>query len=301
VPEIAAAAERVLIVSEVLFDHNGALESYDTAWPEAVPRFLAVNGQRGPVIRMRPGEVQRWRIVQGAHEDNLHLALDGHALNVIAQDGIRRPGMSEVASLVMAPGQRADVLVRAGAPGTYSLAAIANDQGYPSPVGPLARLVVEGAPMDMALPASALGGAPFAPIGDDEVTNRRKIWLSTIEPEAPASANYQEFAFLVCDTTFDPDRVDHRVPPGAVEEWVVENRDPSDHVFHIHTNPFEVVAVNGVPAATRDWHDTVVVPRNGSVTFRTRFLDFAGRFVLHCHMMNHEELGMMQIVEVYQP
>jgi FtsP/CotA-like multicopper oxidase with cupredoxin domain len=269
VPEVVAAAERVMIVSEVLFDHNGAIESYDTVWPEAVPRFLAVNGQRVPVIRMRPGEVQRWRIVQAAHEDNLHLALDGHALHVIAFDGIRRAEMTTDASLVMAPGQRADVLVRAGAPGTYVLQAIANDQGYPSPEGPLARLVIEGESIEMALPAAALGGAPLATIADGEVTNRRAIWLSTIEPESPASANYQEFAFLVCDTTFDPGRVDHKVPLGAVEEWVVENRDPSDHVFHIHTNPFELVAVNGEALAVREWRDTVVVPRNGSITFRT--------------------------------
>jgi FtsP/CotA-like multicopper oxidase with cupredoxin domain len=46
------------------------------------------------------------------------------------------------------------------------------------------------------------------------------------------------------------------------------------------------------------WRDSVVVPRKGSVVFRSRFLDFTGRFVLHCHMMNHEELGMIQVVEV---
>jgi FtsP/CotA-like multicopper oxidase with cupredoxin domain len=299
VPEIAAAAERVLIVNEVLFDHRGAIEVYDTVWPEAVPRFLAVNGQRAPVIRMRPGEVQRWRIVQAAHEDNLNLALAGHRLNVIAFDGIRRPEMLAADNLVIAPGQRADVLVKAGAPGTYALAAIANDQGYPSPVGPLATLVVEGEPMAMALPAAALGGAPLASIGEAEVTNRRRIRLSSIEPERPESGNYQEFAFLICDRSFDPDRVDHRIPLGAVEEWEVVNEDESDHVFHIHVNPFQLVTVNG-EAVTPDWRDTVIVPRNGSVTFRTRFLDFTGRFVLHCHMMNHEELGMMQVVEVHE-
>ena len=79
------------------------------------------------------------------------------------------------------------------------------------------------------------------------------------------------------------------------------NDDDSDHVFHIHTNPFETIAMNGQSLATPVWGDTVVVPRKGSVTFRSRFLDFTGRFVLHCHMMNHEELGMMQVVEVYQP
>jgi FtsP/CotA-like multicopper oxidase with cupredoxin domain len=247
---------------------------------------------------MRPGEVQRWRIIQAAHEDNLHLALEGHPLHAIAYDGIRKAEIDRNDSVLMAPGQRADVLVKAGSPGTYLLQAIANDQGYPSPMGPLARLVVEGEPMDMALPAT-LGPGPLATIRDDELTNTRRLWLSSEEPESPASANYQEFTFLICGRRFDPNRVDQSVKLGAVEEWLVVNEDESDHVFHIHTNPFEVVAVNGEPLARRDWRDTVVVPRKGSVTIRSRFLDFTGKFVLHCHMMNHEELGMMQVVEVH--
>ena len=198
----------------------------------------------------------------------------------------------------MAPGQRADVLVQAGAAGTYALRAIANDQGYPSPVGPLAQIIVDGEPLPMPLPA-ALGGAPLATIRDEEVTNTRRLTLSVDQPEFPAAANYQEFRFLVCGRTFDPHRVDQRVKLGAVEEWTVVNEHEDDHVFHIHTNPFQMVAINGEKVAERDWRDTVVVPRKGSVTFRCRFLDFTGRFVHHCHMMNHEELGMMQVVEVY--
>jgi FtsP/CotA-like multicopper oxidase with cupredoxin domain len=300
VPEIAAAGERLLILNEVLFDYRGTIENYDTVWPEAVPRFLSVNGQRAPVIRMRPGEVQRWRIVHAGHEDNLRLALEAHGLQMIAYDGIRKPQIDRADSLLMAPGQRADVLVQAGAAGSYALRAIANDQGYPSPVGPLARVVVEGEALAMQLPA-ALGRAPLAAIADKEVTNRRRITLSVEQPEFPPAANYQEFAYLICGLRFNPDRVDQRIPLGAVEEWLVVNEHDNDHIFHIHTNPFQMVAVNGEPLAERDWRDTVVVPKNGSVTFRSRFLDFTGRFVFHCHMMNHEELGMMQVVEVYAP
>ena len=142
-------------------------------------------------------------------------------------------------------------------------------------------------------------GSPFATIRDEEVTNTRRLTLSVDEPEVPAAANYQEFRFLVCGRTFDPNRVDQRIRLGTVEEWTVVNEHDNDHVFHIHTNPFQMVAINGEKLAERDWRDTVVVPRNGSVTFRSRFLDFTGRFVHHCHMMNHEELGMMQVVEVY--
>jgi FtsP/CotA-like multicopper oxidase with cupredoxin domain len=301
VPEIAAATERLLILNEVLFDYRGTIENYDTVWPEAVPRFLSVNGQREPLLQMRPGEIQRWRIVHAGHEDNLRLALEAHGLHIIAWDGIRKARIDQVQELEIAPGQRADVLVQAGTPGSYALQAIANDQGYASPTGPLARLVVAGEPMPMPLP-SALGRAPLADIGDAEIANKRRLTLSAEEPEAPAAANYQEFSYYVCGQLFDPERVDQRIPLGAVEEWTVVNEAKNDdHIFHVHTNHFQMVAVNDKPLATRDWHDTVIVPGNGSVTFRSRFLDFTGRFVLHCHMMNHEELGMMQVVEVYKP
>lgn len=103
-PEIAAARERVLVLNEVIFDWRGEIEQYDTVWPEAVPRFLSINGQREPIIRMRPGEVQRWRIVQACHESDLRLALAGHALHSIAFDGIPAATIARHDDLVIVPG-----------------------------------------------------------------------------------------------------------------------------------------------------------------------------------------------------
>jgi FtsP/CotA-like multicopper oxidase with cupredoxin domain len=297
VPEIATAKERVLILNEVIFDWRGEIEQYDTVWPEAVPRFLAINGQREPIIRMRPGEVQRWRIVQACHESDLRLALAGHALPSIAFDGIPAAAIVRHDDLVIVPGQRADLLVQAGAPGEYALQAIANDQGYPSPVGPLARVVVAGDSLPMTLP-TALPAPPLAPIADAELTGSRRIVLSTRNPEFPPAANYQEFAFLVDGRQFDPNRVDQAIALDAVEEWTVVNEDEADHVFHIHTNPFQVMAVNDASPPAPLWRDTAIVPRHGSLTFRTHYRDFTGKTVLHCHMMNHEELGMMQLLEI---
>ena len=59
--------------------------------------------------------------------------------------------------------------------------------------------------------------------------------------------------------------------------------------------------LNGKPLATPQWRDTAIVERKGgTLTFRSRFLDYTGVYMLHCHMMNHEEMGMMQTVEVYK-
>jgi FtsP/CotA-like multicopper oxidase with cupredoxin domain len=253
------------------------------------------------MIEMRPGEVQRWRILNAAYQDDMLLDLEKHDLQAIAYDGIQLGAMQPLKQVLIAPGQRADILVKAGSPGTYAFNATPYDQGHPSPVGPLARVVVSGAPMDMKLPR-ALPPAPLATIKDSEITNRRKVVLSATAPEADAAGHWQEFEFFVDGKKFDPGRIDQRVKLGAVEEWTIVNtHEHDDHVFHIHTNPFQVISANGKALAVPEWRDSVIVERKGGqVVFRSRFIDFTGVYMLHCHMMNHEEMGMMQTVEVYK-
>jgi FtsP/CotA-like multicopper oxidase with cupredoxin domain len=301
VPEIVNAKERLLVLTQVVHDSRGMIENFETLFPETATRFLTVNGQRRPTITMRPGEVQRWRILHTGYQDDMLLELEKHDLHFIAYDGIQLGGVETMKTHLILPGQRADVLVQAGAPGTYELRALPYDQGHPSPVGPLARVVVAGEPMNMKLPTS-LPKPPFEAIKDSEITGRRKVVFSATAPEADAAGHWQEFAFFIDGKKFNPSRIDHRVKLGSVEEWTIENtHEHDDHVFHIHTNPFMVTHLNGKPLATPQWRDTAIVERKGgSLTFRTRFLDYTGIYMLHCHMMNHEEMGMMQTVEVYK-
>lgn len=306
VPQVTAAKDVTMVLGEVVFDGFGMVEGFDALFSETSVRFLSLNGQRGPTITMRPGEVQRWRLVHAGYQDDLFLQLDQHQMHAIARDGVGLViiGEGEVCTdqperkdtVLIAPGQRIDVLVKAGVPGTYELKALPYNQGYPSPFGPIATLKVEGEPMAMELPGR-LAPPPLPTIRDDEITHRRQLVFSAIVPENEAAAHWREFKFLIDGKTFDIDRVDHAIKLGAVEEWTLVNAHFHDHIFHIHVNPFELVKVNGEPIPPV-WLDTVVLPRNGSLTFRSRFADFAGRYVLHCHMMNHEEMGMMQLIEV---
>jgi FtsP/CotA-like multicopper oxidase with cupredoxin domain len=93
------------------------------------------------------------------------------------------------------------------------------------------------------------------------------------------------------------------VPLDSVEEWTVYNMNSVGHTFHIHVNPMYVIKVNGQPV-TPFWCDTLALPVGGtpsnptSITFRSRFSDFTGPYVMHCHMLAHEDLGMMQGVTV---
>ena len=88
VPEIAKARERMLVLAQVVFDDRGMVETFDTCSPETAIRFLAVNGQRRPTIAMRPGEVQRWRILHAGYQEDMLLELEKHELHAVAYDGI---------------------------------------------------------------------------------------------------------------------------------------------------------------------------------------------------------------------
>jgi FtsP/CotA-like multicopper oxidase with cupredoxin domain len=79
---------------------------------------------------------------------------------------------------------------------------------------------------------------------------------------------------------------------------VIRNTSAQVHPFHIHVNPFQVIAVNGQPVEAPSYEDTANLPALGSITMRTRFLDFPGNYVYHCHILMHEDNGMMGIIEV---
>jgi FtsP/CotA-like multicopper oxidase with cupredoxin domain len=71
--------------------------------------------------------------------------------------------------------------------------------------------------------------------------------------------------------------------------------DRQQHAFHIHVNAFQLLNKDEKPG---EWRDTILVPPNETIRFRTRFERFDGTFVLHCHILTHEDSGMMQLVRV---
>ena len=100
--------------------------------------------------------------------------------------------------------------------------------------------------------------------------------------------------FRVNGKVFDPDRVDETLKLDAVEEWTLTSKIGS-HPYHIHVNPFQVVE-GGEPV----WRDTILVRSKQPVVMRSRYTRYTGKFVLHCHILDHEDKGMMQIIEVVE-
>jgi suppressor of ftsI len=250
-----------------------------------------VDGQVNPTIVMRPGETQLWRIGNIGADLYYELTLDGHPFFVVARDGHRLARVERADTLVLSPGARAEVLVRGGAPGTYVLRTGDIDTG---PAGntysgtTLATLRVEGAPeRPITLPTALLPVEDLRP----RVTRRRTIVFSESQ-----DGN----SFFIDGKAFDMSRTDQRVKLGTVEEWTIRNEADELHSFHIHQTPFQVAEINGVAQPADGYRDIVDVPIGGEVKVVIPFTDprIVGRFVFHCHILSHEDKGMMATIEV---
>jgi len=112
------------------------------------------------------------------------------------------------------------------------------------------------------------------------------------------SEDPQTDLYYINGRAFDHNRVDVTAQFGTVEEWTIRNVSQEEHPFHIHQGGFQVMSVNGVPYNARGQQDTVMLPVGGDVVMRKPFRDFTGKFVYHCHILNHEDAGMMAVIEV---
>ena len=96
-------------------------------------------------------------------------------------------------------------------------------------------------------------------------------------------------------------RVDIRSRLGATEIWQIENVVTMDHPFHLHGFQFQILDRDGVPEPYRSWKDVVNVRKHQIVRIVVRFDDFPGKWMFHCHILDHEDHGMMGILEVQPP
>ena len=104
--------------------------------------------------------------------------------------------------------------------------------------------------------------------------------------------------FTIDGQVFDATRVDQQVRAGAVEEWEIRNTSSMEHPFHLHVWPMQLIESGGVPVDVVSRQDVVNVPARSSVKVRIAFEAFTGRTVYHCHILDHEDLGMMGVIEV---
>lgn len=272
--------------------------------------LVLVNGQHQPTVPAAPGAMQRWRIINGCASRVLSIRLDGHELVQVAFDGTFLPAPATRERVVLAPGNRVDVIVAPSTTGRYALSAEAFDRGAmmggmgggmggrtgggTAAGGPvtLATLVTAGtptttSPLPTALPAEAVPTGP--------TTRTRQI---DFQMGMGMGMGGGGMAVTIDGRTFDGTRDDQTVTMGAIEEWTITNPGPLAYPFHLHAWPFTVLATSDATPSTRVPQDVVLIPARGWVRLRIPFTTYSGRSVYHCHILDHEDAGMMATVNV---
>ncbi|MGQ3047762.1 MAG: multicopper oxidase family protein [Niveispirillum sp.] len=140
------------------------------------------------------------------------------------------------------------------------------------------------------------------------------------QPDIPITFNIdiqpnQPTRFTVNDKEYDPAVVNQTLVLGTAQQWILMSKFVN-HPFHIHVNPFQVVSIrkknpdgtpgpewtDGIYAGMQGtWKDTLITDPNAIITVRTRYNRYIGEFVLHCHILDHEDKGMMQNVQIVLP
>ena len=298
-PLPASLPEKLLVLSDNRFHPDGSLDLPDPDSPAGRAdmengregEVLFVNGQIMPTLTIRSGEVQRWRIVNASAARVFRLALPGQTFLHVGTDGglFERP--VEVAEILLANSERVELLVRGtGPPGSgATLQTLAYDryipQTRPKDWNRTRDLLSVRYAATPPLPAVALPGAlrPVPPLDTARAVARRVIVLSQ---------------GMINGKAMDMSRVDISARLGTTEIWEIENLVGMDHPFHLHGFHFQVLDRNGVPAPYRSWKDTINVPRHETVRIIVHFDDYPGKWMFHCHILTHEDQGMMGILEL---
>lgn len=308
-PELRGIRERVLVIraDEIGLDSSATAkkarvdlergpcgESHDT-----VSRLFTVNGVLRPEIDMRPAERQFWRIVNAAPDRYVDIELTGQRFEVVAYDGfpIGAHDHSNPTRLVdhvfVPPAGRVEAIVEAPIDGRQSRLRTrcvdTGPDGDPNPGMILADVVVRYAPPTAAAPPRVVSTPPSVTVLDVESVKRRP-------PAFTATFTEGEHRFYINNQLFSLDAEPMvRVKVGQFQHWKIVNSTREIHPLHIHQAHFLTYQENDRPVPDPQWLDTVNVPVGGSIDVIMDFTNpiIRGMSVFHCHLLNHEDKGMM--------
>jgi len=254
--------------------------------------LVMINGQVNPVLNIRPGQVQRWRIVNACNARFIRLSLQQHGLYLIGTDGGLLDKPYALSEILISPGERVDLLVKATkSSGTYKLQSLPYDRGCGSAAQMVTLMTVtyKGARMSDPTPREINVDAERMSM-DTSMLPRRQLVLSMKMGRGYINGmDFDVEPFMIMSTV------------GTYEVWEVSVQGDMDHPFHFHTNHALVLSISGgepdyaslytsIPA----WKDTILVPKmGGKITILVSIQDYTGMSMFHCHIVEHEDIGMM--------
>ena len=311
VPEVRNMRERILVLRNLVLPTDAAkrksvMESVAMqttqcgAAAEKPEAAFTVNGTLRPKIDVAPGERQFWRIVNASPDLYADLELDSGSFEIVALDGmpfayhdpsIRKRSMSHI--LVPPAGRVEAIVTGPSADSQVALRTRCFDTGPDGDSNPAMVLAdIASAEPSGAQARPGLGGAPVYATFSPRVLKR----LEAREPQFVVTFTEDKQGFYINGQKFEMNAGPMlTVDTGSLQHWRVMNPTKEVHPFHIHQVHFLVYAVGENPVKDPVWVDTVNVPYGSSVDLVMDFTDpiIRGMSLFHCHLLKHEDKGMM--------
>lgn len=284
--------EEILVLDDIKLRADGSISEYLDDASAMIGRqgnTLLLNGVVHPLVRLPAQGVTRLRLVNTANARYFTLGAAGLKFLVYGTDGSPFAEPFESDRVMLVPGERVDIFLRGPAQGDVELMALPYERGHMTGAAAplqLATLRFEGVASTTSMPTSGASVEPLQPSSSAPF----KIALSEL-------AEGGTVKFFVNEKQW-PD-VSPWTPAQGVNEFEVINESEMDHPFHLHGFFFQVLSRNDVaePPARRVWKDTINIPAKSSMKAAARF-DEPGRWMYHCHILEHAEGGMMGEVRV---
>jgi suppressor of ftsI len=310
-PEVRNMRERILVLRNLVLpadpaERQSVMESVAMQRPqcgaatEKPEAAFTVNGTLRPKIDIAPGERQFWRIVNASPDLYADLELDSESFEVVALDGmplayhdpsIRTRSMSHV---LVPPAGRVEAIVT-GPPADSHVALRSRcfDTGPDGDSNPAMVLadIISARPPNLQ-PRPALGGEPVYATFSPTILER----VESSEPQFVVTFTEDKQGFYINNQKFEMNSGPMlTVDVGSLQHWRVTNSTKEVHPFHIHQVHFLSYAVDGKSVKDPVWVDTVNVPYGSSVDLIMDFTDpiIRGMSLFHCHLLKHEDKGMM--------
>jgi FtsP/CotA-like multicopper oxidase with cupredoxin domain len=294
---LAGYETHILVLKDITLS-GGAPEPYSSRGEYLTGRegdTVMVNGQVNPELMIRPGQVQRWRVMNASNARFYKLSLENHSLQIIGTDAGLLDKPYSIPFMLLAPGERLDLLVKGDqAPKSYRLLSLPYDRGAGNSGRQvtLMTLSYKGAVAHDALPVVV---NPVA----------RRSQAKPVRTERIVLTLGRAGGFINGRSISGRDVYTAESELGTYEAWEIVNRSGMDIPFSLQVNPFQVVSISGGDPAyasfyarTPAWKDTVIVPRHGSVKVVVPVMDFTGLAVFYSRILEHADLGMMGIWDI---
>jgi FtsP/CotA-like multicopper oxidase with cupredoxin domain len=337
---VAGLPERVLILRDQVIPGLSDAQEDAGPGKDISLNFVAVMYPlfRPAEMRARPGQREFWRVLNASADTYFDLQVRTGATiqdvsqpqkpTLIAMDGVAsalRPEdpRGEPSNILLAPGARAEFIVTSPQAGTFgqlvSLRYDTGPDGESTPYRVIANIRVSpDAPSTAtAVPDSPVTGKDTSAASLSALTpvRERHLYFSEILADPEDLAGPVVYMITQQGATPKPfdmhsQHPDITVRQGTVEDWIIENRATEAHAFHIHQLHFRVLERNGVKIDEPMLRDTVDLPywdgkspKYPSVKLRMDFRnpDIRGTFLYHCHILEHEDGGMMGTIRVTSP